>query len=605
MCGIAGALNRPDFPAETVKRALAHRGPDDAGVFQDTTATLLHTRLSIVDIRGGHQPMRQGSLALVFNGEIYNHLRLRERLADHAAFTTHSDTETFLHLLRVHGPEGLLEVDGMFAFALWDEAKKELLLARDRAGKKPLYYHIQGNRFAFFSEIGAARAALPLTINDDAVAAYLRMGFLPPPYTVYRDLMELPPGSWLRFNAATGAIEQGRYFDIGDYYHRRAAPLSDEARCAQLEETLEEAVRSRLLSSDLEVGAFLSGGIDSGLVTALAAKHRPGLKTFTVRFPHGYDESPLAAQVASHLGTDHRVIDIDMDLKRDIETILKGYGEPFFDSSAIPSYYVSRAAKQEVTVILNGDGADELFGGYRRYVPAAQDLYRRLAPFSFLTRLLPSPADKRRLYSHLYRLLETAGARTPLEYYLRSTVDIAEGLYDLGPNPILEAANHRLAAIFEDTALSPADRMMRADFDFLLPGDLLVKMDIATMSHALEGRSPFLSKGILELAPTLPPSSKIRGKRTKWILRELAKKHLPPALFSQPKRGFEVPLAHWIDHDLRSQIHDALGPGAYCRTFLPDRLIDGILTGKHPVPKEKRARFLWSLFALEVWKRNQ
>jgi asparagine synthase (glutamine-hydrolysing) len=334
-------------------------------------------------------------------------------------------------------------------------------------------------------------------------------------------------------------------------------------------------------------------------VVAKASRYAERLKTFTVAFEGGYDESDLARLTAERYGTEHRTLHISMDLKENVESILAAYGEPFMDSSAIPSWYVSRAAKEHVTVILNGDGADELFGGYRRYVPVANGWLkwgRALAP---LAHLLPSPSEKQSAYNYLYRLLRMAG-KTGVDFYLSSTTDIFEDVYTFPPNRIVEALDRRI----EGCNLSGLEKMLCLDFDLLLFSDLLVKMDIATMAHSLEGRSPFLGKEILELAPRIAPSEKVKGTTTKRILRKLAERYLPEPLIRQPKRGFEVPLKRWIDHELKEPVHDMLAPGAYSERFVDRSLIDRLLRNDARIPAEKRAKMLWSLFALEVWRKR-
>lgn len=597
MCGIAGGINVA-VAAETVLGGLSHRGPDASGHLHFENAELFHTRLAVQDIAGGDQPMEAEEYAIVFNGEIYNHLELREQLLSGTIFHTRSDTETLLQLYRHYGSGMFRHLDGMFALAILDRKKKELFLAVDRAGKKPLFLYREGERLFFASELNVLDRVMRPAIDEEAIAAYLRCGFFPEELTPYRGVERVRNGTWRRIALATLEEETGSYFSIRDLY--RMAPFrGDEVEAEEeVERRLRESVRRRMLSSDLEVGAFLSGGIDSSLIVALASESTDRLKTFTVSFEGSYDEAPLAELTARRYGTEHYTLPISLDLEQDVERILGAYGMPFADSSAIPSWYVSRAAKEHVTVVLNGDGADELFGGYRRYVPFANGaLFGIASLLSPLGKLLPPPDEKRSYYNYLFRLLQLAG-KSGLDRYLAATTDLFEGVYDFGPNRYLE----RLDRQIRSCDLEGLSKMLCLDFELLLFGDLLVKMDIATMAHSLEARSPFLGSGILELAPRLPDRCKVSGTTTKKVLRDLAKRYLPPELPDQPKRGFEVPLRQWVEGVLEKKIREALAPGAYSEQFLERSWIDRLLEGRLRISPEKRAKMLWTMFALEVWK---
>jgi len=362
-------------------------------------------------------------------------------------------------------------------------------------------------------------------------------------------------------------------------------------------------------SSDLEVGSFLSGGIDSGLVTAIASEYNNQLRTFTVSFDGAYNEAPLAALVAAKYNTKHTEINISFDhLMNDVEQILSNYGEPFFDSSAIPSYYVSKEARKELTVILNGDGADELFGGYRRYVPFAKydffksnRLVKNIASLS--KKIMPPSADKKSAYNYIFRLASMA-SKSNLHIYLSAGVDIFEDFED----KILRPEGDYLQLLQQDfdqisgSNISGLGKLMNMDFNTTLFSDLLVKMDIANMANSLEGRSPFLSKELLEYAPGMQDSYKVKGATTKYLLRELAKRYLPETLINQPKRGFEIPLKSWVQNELKSIIYDYLSsPGAVSKHYVDRKFLEDILAEKVKMPAEKRAKILWTLFSLEVW----
>ena len=497
MCAIAGTINFPNLSFETLKKALYHRGPDTQTSYNYKNLELVHTRLSIQDVAHGQQPFHYENYTIIFNGEIYNHLELRKEYLQDFDFKTASDTETLLYLFVKFRENMFGYLDGMFAFCILDKEKNQFFLARDRAGKKPLYFYKDKGKFAFASELNALKSICELKINETAIASYLRCGFFYKEYTPYDNVFTLDAGTFCTVDLNALQIEQKKYFDILDFY-KQPLECSFEEALESVDKILHKSIRDRLLSSDLEVGAFLSGGIDSSLVVAIASEYKKNLKTYTVKFSDGYDESHLAKLTAKKYNTDHTELSISMNLKYDIEKILLNYGQPFMDSSAIPSYYVSKEAKKHVTVILNGDGADEIFGGYRRYVPSANGLIDIASKFSFLTKILPKPHNKKSLYNYAYRLLSMAG-KNGLDFYLSSTVDIFEDEYSFKENVI----NNQMEEFINNTHLDPLSKMLYLDFNILLFSDLLVKMDIATMSNSLEGRSPFLSKYILEFVSTV------------------------------------------------------------------------------------------------------
>jgi asparagine synthase (glutamine-hydrolysing) len=610
MCGIAGSVNHTlNIPLLT--NNLYHRGPDEQTTYRDANLILHHHRLSILDITGGKQPMHYQHLTIIFNGEIYNHRELRN-LHD-LRCTTNSDTETLLHLYDKLGPEFLAGLDGMFALVIYDKNKNELFFARDRAGKKPFYYYSDQNSFVFCSELGALKNQLSLSINEQSIQEYLCLGYLYKESTPYENVYELPPGSYgIVSLRQPGVVDVKKWWNISDYYKNTTNDNFEDA-LAKTDSILHEAIKNRVESSDLEVGSFLSGGIDSGLVTAIAKQYNSTLKTFTVSFEGEYDEAPLAKLVAEQYRTKHHEIKISFsDLADDVEKILANYGEPHFDDSAIPSYYVSREARKYLTVILNGDGGDELFGGYRRYVPFSKiDFFSpgRLRRNLFYTgfSLVPDTRSKMSKLNYLKRLLFLGSASSPLETYLRSTTDIFEGSY----NKFLFDVNRTVPKLSEtfqkvmESGLTGLQKIMLLDFENIFPSVLLVKMDIATMANSLEGRSPMLCKGLLEYIPTLPDKLKIHGTTTKYLLRQLAKKYLPEQLINQPKRGFEVPLQQWLNNQLKAPVSDyLLSPGAYYKNYVHQKFVSSLLDQKENVSPEKRAKILWLLFTLEVWHKK-
>lgn len=609
MCGIAGSVNfKLSYTA--IDAAMHHRGPDGQNGFSIDNIDFYHLRLSILDIAGGVQPMHlDGRYSIIFNGEIYNHAALRARFA--LSGKTHSDTETLLLLYRQVGSSMLQHLDGMFVLAIYDRKEKRLFIARDRAGKKPLYLFNDGRKLVFASELNCLKAMLPLEMDPGNFYHYTRMGTFYRQLTPYRQVKEMSAGSFWEIDCTSLSCTETRYWNIHEHYLNRKKDSLDES-LQQVDNFLQQAVKRRIDSSDLEVGCFLSGGIDSGLVTAIASSYNQKLRTFTVSFDGEYNEAPLAKLVADKYQTDHTEISISFDhLQDDVEQILANYGEPFFDSSAIPSYYVSREAKKHLTVILNGDGADELFGGYRRYVPFAKYDFFKKNQFvkhtaSVIKKILPLPEQKKSAYNYLYRLASLA-SKSSLDIYLSAGVDILED----HESEIIDPGFDYMEPIRRDfdkiaaSNLSGLQKLMNMDFDTNLFSDLLVKMDIATMAHSLEGRSPFLCKELLEYAPGMNDKHKINGAVTKYLLRTLAKKYLPEQLINQPKRGFEIPLKKWVDHELKTIMHDYIAsPKALNKDFVNRKFVNSLLENKAGVAPEKRAKILWMLFCMEVWYRK-
>ncbi len=606
MCGIAGAVN---FKIDhgLVNKYMFHRGPDEQNGFATGNVDLYHLRLAILDISGGKQPMHLGDrYTIIFNGEIYNHAEVRQEL--NIKGNTSSDTETLLLLYRQYG-EGMLDyLDGMFVFAIYDNEEKKLFLARDRAGKKPLYIYNDGAKIVFASELNCLKGLLPLQMQTENVYHYLRFGSFYKQLTPYKNVRELGAGSFAVINSKTLDYTERKWWDIAAFYSQQHTHDFEESSSI-VDSDLHKAVKRRVESSDLEVGSFLSGGIDSGLVTAIASEYNNKLKTFTVSFDGEYDEAPLAKLVADKYKTHHTQINISFDhLKDDVERIISNYGEPFFDSSAIPSYYVSKEARKYLTVILNGDGADELFGGYRRYVPFARyDFFKPnvlvKSGAMMAKNIMPSTHNKKSAYNYLYRLASLA-SKNNLHVYLSAGVDILE---DFEKNITHPPKNYlkQMEDDFNSVAaanISGLKKIMLLDFDTNLFNDLLVKMDIASMANSLEGRSPFLSKELLEYAPGMNDNFKIKGRTTKHLLRQLAKKYLPGEIIHQPKRGFEIPLKKWVDNELKEIIHSYIDTGdAVSKQFINPAFIKKLLAGTAPVPAEKRAKILWTLFSLEVW----
>jgi len=605
MCGIAGSINH-QLDIATLTRDLWHRGPDDQQTYTDKNICLHHHRLAILDIAAGQQPIHFHHLTIIFNGEIYNHLDVRKKYA--LQCTTNSDTETIIQAYAKAGAACMNDFDGMFALAIYDRKLNQLFVARDRAGKKPLYYYADGEKFVFASELNALYNQLPLNINETQLEQYVRMGFFYKSSTPYKNVWELPAGSYAYVSTVKAEVSVTKWWSVTPFYQQRSGD-NQQTALEKVDTMLHTAIKNRVESSDLEVGSFLSGGIDSGLVTAIAKQYNSSLKTFTVSFPGEYDEAPLAKMVAEKYQTSHHEIKISFEnLLNDTESILSNYGEPHFDDSAIPSYYVSREAKKYLTVILNGDGGDEIFGGYRRYVPFSKLDFFKNAParnklFNLLYHLTPATESKMSKMNYMRRMFFLA-SHSGFDTYMAATTDIFEGFEKQAyqrqwqPDPLMKEEFGKIM----DTGCSGLQKMMLLDFDNILPSLLLVKMDIATMAHSLEGRSPLLCKDLLEYVPTLADDLKIKGTGTKFLLRQLAEKYLPAQLIHQPKRGFEPPLKHWVDHELRQLIGDYLNAAdALYPAFIKKTFAQNLLNNSIKIPPEKRAKMLWMLFTLEVW----
>jgi asparagine synthase (glutamine-hydrolysing) len=549
--------------------------------------------------------MKIGNHVIIFNGEIYNHKEVRKKY--NLTCKTNSDTETTLEAFRLLGPKCLDEFDGMFAFAIYNESSKQLFLARDRAGKKPLYFFSKEGKFVFSSELKALSKAVSLKPDLENIDGFFKGAFIGDK-TAYDSVKELEAGCFMTIDTQSLEIKKERWWDVFNFYSLSLKLGYREAK-ENVKLILDTAVKRRIESSDLEVGTFLSGGIDSGLITYSASKINKKIKSFTISVPGNYDESPLARSVANKLGTEHHEILIDFnDLKLDFEGIIGNYGEPFVDSSAIPSYYVSKAAKQYVTVVLNGDGADELFGGYRRYGIANYFNYynnnKATRFFERLSNLLPFNNEKKSYYNYLYRLIQTLG-KSNKEAYWSVTTDIFQSypsmyVYDKYGDTYIEDM------IKSNKSLSGLKMQMALDFNILLTGILLKKIDIATMAHSLEARSPFLCKEFLELIPSFNDNLKIKGFTSKFLLRDIAKETLPSDIHSQPKRGFEIPLKNWINNDLKDIVQSYLNTGSelFVSQFIHKNSIDLLLENKAHVSAEVRAKMIYQLLVTEIWAKN-
>lgn len=647
MCGIAGFLSPhrdgPDAPATTVRRMidrLAHRGPDDAGIWTDPGCgvALGHRRLAVLDLsETGRQPMlsADGRFVVVTNGEIYNFRELRRALESRGhRFRGTSDTEILVAALGEWGPlEACRRAAGMFAFAAWDRRDRVLHLARDRIGKKPLYCGRVQGRFVFASELGAIRTlpGFEGALDAEALAGFLRYAYVPDGRAIYRGLFKLPPGTLLSMPLdgfrAVGTVEDAapfltRFWDFGAVARAGLAapmPADEEAALSALSAVLGDAVEQRL-TADVPLGAFLSGGIDSSLVVALMQERsaRPA-RTFTIGFDESaFDEAPHAAAVARHLNTEHTEIRFTAaECEALVPRLPATYDEPFADSSQLPTLLVSMAARRSLTVVLTGDGGDEVFGGYRHYRSTAA-AWRRLRRLPLPVRRAAAAALRRAplgtfgrrgrdakgrgLYERALKLADGLDAPDRAAFYRhkRSTWQNPADLIA----PELEGTGEGGSGPAVPDGLCFADAMMWADTLGFLPDDCLVKVDRASMSVGLEARSPLLDHRVVELAWRLPRTFVIRKGQGKWILRRLLERHLPPVLFERPKQGFAIPIGDWLRGPLRDWAEDLLSEprlaDAHLRPGPVRRRWAEHLSGQRSWGKQ-----LWTVAMLSAWVQEQ
>jgi asparagine synthase (glutamine-hydrolysing) len=630
MCGIAGIVDLKRRPVERpllerLCAQLAHRGPDDQGIYLNCSAGLGQRRLSIIDLGGGRQPManEDGTVWVTFNGEIYNFQELRDRLEQRGhRFATRSDTEVLVHAYEEYGVSAVEHLRGMFAFAVWDQRHEQLFLARDRLGKKPLVYAEVDGQFVFASELQAlllhpgARKEVDLTALDD----YLTYGYIPAPKTIFRHVFKLPPAHYLTLQLAReGAAD--RRLRVERYWQLAYGPkleLGEVEAAEGLAEVLTEAVRLRLIA-DVPLGALLSGGVDSSLVVALmSGLSAQPVKTFSIGFDEEeFNELPYARAVAQRFGTDHHELIVRPNAMEVLPTLVRHYGEPYADSSAVPSYYVAKLTRQHVKVALNGDGGDECFAGYERYLGSlVADRYLRL-PWLLrrgvvepITALIPDSLPRRSRLRQAKRFVR--GAPRPLpERYLGwvsfLSPDQKGELYTSAFRAQLAGYEAEAWLQNELKASDGGDRLdtiLGVDVRSYLPYDLLVKMDIATMANSLEARSPFLDHRVMEFAARLPSRYKVRGRTLKYLLKKVGQRHLPAEVLKRRKMGFGVPIRRWLGEDLRPLVEDSLFSERAQRRgyFQPEavrRLVEANRTGQRDESFQ-----LWALLWLELWHRE-
>lgn len=616
MCGIAGAIHTAAIAPPTadllerMAARLRHRGPDGSGVWVEGGAGLAHRRLSIIDLDGGAQPMHSadGAHVIVFNGEIYNFAELRSELEGKGhRFHTRSDTEVMLAAYRAWDVRCVERFNGMFAFALWDRERRRLFAARDRLGKKPFYYAASPTRFLFASELKALLEAPDLSrdVNPAALHEFLSRSVVGGSRTIYRAVRALPPAHRLVWEEGKLAVE--RYWSLR--FEPENPARSEASYLEELDSLLRESVRRRMIS-DVPLGAFLSGGLDSSVVVALMASlsSRP-VKTFTIGFDEeGYSEIEDARVVARHLGTDHTEHVVKPDAIAILRDLAWHYDEPFGDSSMIPTFYVCQMARREATVALSGDGGDEVFAGYTRYQRALQNRrwsripgWIRRGIVGPVAAALPMEAPgKNLLHAIAHHRPDAPG------YYL--------GIYPYIRNDLLTPEFQRAAtAAWRDEPAGdapsppPADlvsRLQAIDTAAYLPDDILVKVDRASMAHSLEVRAPLLDYPLVEFMARVPISFKIRGGATKYLLRQWGRSVLPESVFTKKKQGFAVPKGAWFQRELRGVARERLlDPRALARGIVrPDRV--AAILRAHESGARDYSDWIWCLLVLEEWHRT-
>lgn len=552
MCGIAGYWQSNDFFGEAQLKAMAmsmaHRGPDNQGTFSSPIAGLAHRRLSIIDLSDkANQPFysADGRYVMVYNGEVYNFKELAAQFQIETR--TNSDTEVILELFAKRGIEFPNLLNGMFAIAIYDTHEERLFLFRDRAGIKPLFYYHDNNNLAFASELKALQKVIPkqnLSINKKAISSFLHLGFIPAPETIYNEIFKLKPGHLILLDKDGLRIQQ--WWDIEKKIQTKRITQEKEL-LQRLDGAISNAVKIRLIS-DVPVGTFLSGGVDSSLVTAMAAKHFNGkLKTFTIGFEHTkHNEAEFAAKIANHIGTDHHLLfATDNEAKELLPDIISQYDEPFADTSAIPTMLVSRLAKKEVTVTLSGDGGDELFMGYGSHIWAKRLSQNSTKATQEALRLaLRMGNNRHRRVAHLLEKSENSQSHIfSQEQYMFSQKEIEKILIE--PHKVFSEVD------FKNINLKPEEKQALFDFKYYLPDDLLTKVDRASMKYGLETRVPLLDYRVIELAFNTHPALRLNKKNGKYILKKLLYQYLPEEYFDRPKQGFSVPLYQWMSGSLK------------------------------------------------------
>jgi len=626
MCGICGYWNLSSgepVDQERLRRmndAMEPRGPDDEGYFVDGSFGMAARRLSIIDIDGGHQPIgnADGRVWIAYNGEVYNFPELRDNLISRGhSFRTRTDTETVLHILEDQGLDGLASLNGMFAFAVFDRDDRELVIARDRVGIKPLFYSYKNGRFVFGSDMKSMLLAGDVgdELDLEGIHHYLSLNYIPAPHTVFTDVRVLMPGHWLRLSAKDG-LRTGCYWDVS-YEAQRT--LSDDERIEALRDLLNDSVKKRLLS-DVPVGVLLSGGVDSSAVTAFMTRnHSERVKTFSVHFPQeSYSEIRYARQVAKLLETEHHEVEVTAPDEPFIRQLTWDLGQPYADSSMVPLYQVCRLAREHVKVVLSGDGGDEVFAGYQTYAAyRIAALYRRLPGFlkdhviRGIVERLPT-SDRKISFEYKAKRFVRAASLPPEQahYRFKLLFDEAEKerLYATGNGN--GRARSDTYGVFEDVYRRSSDggdtlnRLLYVDTKVYLPDDILVKVDRMSMANSLEARVPLLDHRIIEFAARMPTELKQRGRNGKVLLKRALSGYVPQNVLKRKKEGFNVPASQWLKGPLSAMVADYLSESHLADIGLFDAKSVREVLHQHETGREDRSREIWGLLMFSIWHRH-
>lgn len=616
MCGICGIVYfekaRRIDPSrlKAMTDSLAHRGPDDHGIWINGHVGLGHRRLSIIDLTpAGHQPLSNETdeIWITYNGEVYNFPEIRNELeAKGHRFLSRTDTEVIVHLYEQEGFRCLERLRGMFAFAIWDEKKKMLFAARDRMGQKPFYYYLDDEKIIFASEIKSifSSGLVEKEIDYEAIYQYVHLGYVPHPNTGFKGIKKLPPGHQIVLKDKKLELEQ--YYHTEGHFHQKSN-LDEQELCERLIDQLKEATEIRMIA-DVPIGLLLSGGIDSTAIASLASNINGSINTFTIGFEDEfYDERKEARSMAKTLGSVHHEFIVKPDVTDILPKIARAYDEPFADPSAIPSYYISELAGQHVKVILNGDGGDEGFAGYGEYVQGIVGSVLANIPSpicGFFSKLLDHKADgKLKSLSQVFSL-----GGNPIEYifaHLRLALPYAKLNSALNPefrvlvdrlNPVDHLIKYFMALDNSDAV----NTMLAVDQKTFLPDNLLFKIDIATMSHGLEARSPFLDHRFIEFVRRIPGRQKIKGLKKKYILKRAMRDLLPSELLKRPKHGFDVPVSSWIKGILKERCKDIIQSNHLIHQLFQKRRLQAMFT-EHINGVSDHGRFFWMIIMLHFW----
>ncbi len=618
MCGICGRVEfgkKKAVDKELLGKmcdAVKHRGPDDVGFYFGNFVGLGHRRLSIIDLDAGHQPIsnEDGTLCIVFNGEIYNFVELKKTLVKKGhIFKTDSDTEVILHAYEEYGEKSLSMFIGMFAFAIWDDRKEELFIARDRLGQKPLHYAIYDGKFVFASEIKSILEdkSFPKKVHLNSLHDYLTYQYVPHPYSIFEGVMKLPPGCFMTLR--NGKIKIEKYWELS---FANKITLSENEACERLWDLLTDATRIRL-RSDVPLGVFLSGGLDSSIIAYIMSEllDRP-VKTFSIGFEEEkFNELNHARKVANIIGAEHHEFTVKPDALDILPKLVWHYNEPFADPSALPTYYVSKITRQNVTVALNGDAGDENFAGYRRYAA-----HKTAALFQKIPKLLrediPMSAFGLKnadgyLTGKLRRFIEGHSASPAFRHVQWFSIFdnlMKEKYYTAAFKSAVQNRNsYSLMGEFFDNsdASDVIDKALYVDTMTYLPDDLLVKVDVATMANSLEARSPFIDHRVMEFSASISPNLKLKGKTSKYILKKMAEGKLPKDITNRSKMGFRLPVDEWFRGELKEYSQDMLLSKKHReRGYFSGKKIEEMLN-EHITGKFNHGYRLWSLLNLEIW----